>query len=546
MMTELPDNVSPVFIVCTPGLQKMSDQTLIQILVSQILKTIFGFIPAPDRFNFLGICRRWYKILDEEVGVEVNIGRGQASTPTGAQFSLVKVLGQVGISTCNLVAFINNDPRGVPALKHPNLLRDVKIKGFLSSASFESLLSPKLVNLKRLQLDHTALATLEFFDIEVNLHSLETLEIVESGFMRIGNGGGAAFEEESVFSSKYGKVHTNTAHLCTKLFPGLRNLKVVLPFLESTDAALTNGLLQLLTNHAETLTNLEVDLERNRRIERLNSATPPPASLPQNINFAFKPRSNSKLEKIELYFPMTESVQNLELWEEFLTQPTKLSHLSLKGCFSQRALHLAVSNSGPTLTSVKLNWLYRKRGEAGPELAPLDCSMFRTCGKLEEVRLLGDWHAFMENGGDGNEPNTGPGLHNVKFLSNNIRTITVTSVPLDAGSCHDLLLKSPALRALKLINVAGRFGLGVNVNTLRDVVQRKQLEMFKVDLGFGDAHERDLFQICAKSRHTNYSVRAFRHPDGSYRNEPTPGYVEPADDWEGEVEHVSMQFIGEN
>jgi len=108
--------------------------------------------------------------MDEIVGIAVEIGRGTTEGSWWEQQPLqtsIQILGKVGIRLCKLNSFIN-DSEVLPKLKHPDLLKFICFKDFVSSRTLESILSG-VNNLHILEIDNAAMYHLNFSDITLSV-----------------------------------------------------------------------------------------------------------------------------------------------------------------------------------------------------------------------------------------------------------------------------------------------------------------------------------------------------------------------------------------
>ena len=457
----------------------------------------------------------------------------------------MEILGQIGISKCSFLNFCNTS-RQLPRLKVPALLKEITFHGFINPVCFESIMSPGLTALQKLKLDHSALYHLDFFDIDLNLPKLDILEIVDHCSFSGMNGGHVGYSELSVFYTKYWIVLNNTTQLFAKTFPGLTQLIVTLPFVDSMDSVITSGLLRVLTNQAESLKSVQITLGRNRRINRSNNGNNPNLTpLPISILKMIPQKRNTTLEKLSLDFPIKENIQNLSEWEYWLNSLSNLNYCLLKGCFSQNCFESVTTQNEATLETMKLTWLYYKREEEPDEdgtVTPMNCTMFKNCNKLTYLRLVGDWHAFMRT-------RISPvGLMNTEDLPKSLVHLAILSIPVDSKSCRGLALQFPALETLKLINIAGRLGFGLQIQDLEETTKEKKLKAYKVDIGLGDGGVNaypNSFHLCTGSRHTNFSVAALLGTDGNYRSMEEDDSIWDDED-DPDVEHINYQFIGED
>jgi len=490
--------------------------------IFQELVQILSYVPRESQPNALLVSLSWYQILDQHIGVHAVLGRGLSDTYRNEDtriFDSPTILKTLGVSTCEVIDFVNQT-ENPPKLKRPELLRRITFKNFVSTSTFQSLLDNRVTNLKVLEIDHEALYHLEFFDTNLAVGHCEALKVIES----------KGHESNKFISWEWRKpnqriLHVNAAFLVTKSFPGLKSLNFKLPYLEILDQYSARALLRLLINHLDSLTYVEICFSLKHPYYD--------PDMPTSYESTIEAHDlNHKLQKLHLDYPLSFPSKSPDDWEPWLASLRVLESLHIRGTFGQKCFEPVITQNAASLRNVTLEWDYiaaeiyyyvRKRNL---RFNILSVQMFENCRNMTHLTLRGNWLFDRTS----EQIQTNPiGLTSTASLPKTLIEIEITNIPLDNESCRLICLEFPVLKTLKLRTVAGRVGLGVQVPVVEEMVTRKQLMKFKVDLDVVVDTNPSIFNpiVCtigkitytSTSRHSNFYIKRYLYGN-EYKDTP--------------------------
>jgi len=464
------------------------------------------------------VSRSWYQVLDQYIGVHAVLGRGVSEGDSSDEddedvenmvLNSQNILKNLGISTCEFINFVNQSD-SAPKLKRPDLLRRVTFKKFASSATFESILDERVTNLQLLKIDHSALRHLEFSDITMSLSHCEALEVIKSGGYR------RHWEE----TWNYWNIFSNTAFLFTKKFPGLKCLKFNFPTDRYIEEDLARAILNLLFNHSDSLTSVQIALEEeyNGYMKSKGNFKLPDKS--QYTNFTTY-QLNHKLQKLdlELFLGYPLSPESRSLWETWFMTFRALKTLRMMESYAQKYFQSVIVHNAGSLESLDMGWSYCPRISEPDEQGNLisnvvDCLIFENCLNLTRLNLR-TRRRYSEDH---------LGLFNAASIPKTLVQISIVNIILDNESCRLFCLDFPNLKTLKLKNVAAQDGFGVQLPVVTEMMERKQLQKFQVQLGFGANRilPPNVLNLTNNIFYSHY-LRGYLHRNGDYGKVPEEG-----------------------
>jgi hypothetical protein len=344
----------------------------------------------------------------------------------------------------------------LPTFKHPHLLTTIRFSGIIRNDYFRALINPATTfHLKKLQLNHSSLSLLD-------PRSLTNLDMEYLQFLEI------AADFAYIFHNiDDDKILTNTLALLSNSFPHLVSVNVYIPFESTRELEITKTLLKFLSENSSRLKFLEMVY-----FHMLSE------------DYDFNDGEEGDIEDLELEQLANQASQAMQLqalilhinvdrmkctnyWSRVFLNQTQLEYfvvLSEHQMFTRRLIE-NISNS--------LRIIFACVDTRGPDgrPTPLDCSMFNDCGQLSHFSIKGRYDNFMLL-------YSTPGIYNVEFLPRNIRHIDITRIPVPSIDLAFMMLSMPALLHF-VAKFVGRNGqMGVLVETLVEVISRRQLRWF--------------------------------------------------------------------
>jgi len=438
-------------------------------------------VPNNEQLKLFRVSKRWYKIMDEVIGVDVEIGRGTDGILWEQQpletLEPIQILGKVGIRSCKLNSFIN-DSEVLPKLKHPDLLKVIRIKGFISSRTFETILSG-VNNLSILEIDSAAMYHLNFSDITFSVRCL-ALQFGSSSYRDRDKINDATAEEI---------LSINTIHLLRKSFPELMVLVGVVIVQENMYKQVTEEFVNFLNRHSQTLRYVVIELRESAydspHVKRTDIKLPSSQSEHQQIQ-------DVQFEKLEMIH-ITDECRSKRTsdWMKWTVKTGNLDNAHIVCHISQPLLSQIVMKNEETIIKLVIWW------RPDSQTSSLDCGMFQNCLKLTDLSInsipIRDEASPVANA-----------LFHANLLPKNLIRLMIKGLPISCEVCRIICLEQPALQDLNLEGNTDLPGFGVPIQVAREIIRQKKLKYFRIDTGI-EAVEG--LPSCNESLESAYKVK---------------------------------------
>jgi len=390
--------------------------------------------------------------MDETVGIDVTLGRGRGTVwDETIAYESIKILEKVGVRSLELNCFVNDSPV-LPKLKHPNLLELISFDNFVSSRSFNSILTG-VTNLHTFNITRGAIYHLNFSEINFAI-PCKVLRVYAGEFYK---------DQDSTANNI---IPINTIYLLRMYFPGLRHLIMYLYVPKKTCDAITEELVNFLYKHSESLTMVSITL---LKIWRLTEDDSLPFLPPRREQQPIQDAQFKNLKTIRIYDTFLASY-----WMNWARRTSNLEIISLCCKIPPTEVRSIVIKNEATIKDLSI-W----DSEKSP-LTSFYCMILQKCVKLIYLSLKFSIHLKKNKLVEAR-------LFNGNLLPKTIVRLEISGLPVTCDDCEIFCLQFLALEELILDQNVNQLGFGVPINVAQEIIHRKQFKRFRIDAGRKEA-----------------------------------------------------------
>ncbi|OXA51312.1 hypothetical protein Fcan01_14102 [Folsomia candida] len=461
-------------------------QTTISMLPDEILALIFHKVAVPSRNSIRQTCQLWQNVMDCLVGSMIRIGTfsqfdplycsAGIEDPPGDSITIPKyhspsILAKIGVSQNSPPS-----PSPLPHFKSPNLVAELHLFGRLSPPHFAHFLHELSPSLRVLSF---AFVTLQY----VRPSQLQNLALPHLKVLLVRSGLEHRDEQVTLFpgpTSADELIETwdlrcildNLLVLSHNHFPNLTCARFDLIYGAAEGFAITKAQLSFLQSHADTIETftLEYSILLNGEDDELGLLHAPEddPELTEMVVNSLQGRlvGLRRLRILPLTFP---SLPFTNVWKRLVQEQVSLADFAVMGvCYDLDFLRELVDTNYTTLTTLCI-WEIRLFDDQSNTVVQLDCRVFNKCTNLKKLALRG-WTVTLQVVGIVNLDQLPVSLEHVDLRDMAIRTSDVRILSLEMGG----------LEILELHFVGNKREMGMDVGTLRSIIEERRLREVRI------------------------------------------------------------------